>query len=296
MCTVYGGYHCCFSKLITDALEAHETPTPTQREPGDQFTPEQAAPDPDITSSPEVREMSTQVDRKLLTDRDIGTQVDAYRHLIKTRSCGTQTNPRMLMGTSIGVGCNAILSDESTQVDIVLADAAVQVGLSAHDSSSAPREGFTPVVVWLPNESSLPVILERDTDETMSSGALESSTVCEETLEINEDDNDDPDYSPSEADTDMSQCTVDYYDGESKTDWTPDGKSFIVTWESLQMLLSRCSTCGSCAIVNQIYNSGSMIGAKLVCEKHHEVTWRSQRIIRGYAEENLRISAAILFT
>ena len=155
------------SKLVTEALEAQTTPIAARSEIGDQFSlPQAELLDQSMTSSPKVPEISTQVDQKLSTGRDFGTQVDAHRDLIK-------------------------------------------------------NQDTTPIVVSLPNEFSLPLVLERDTNETVSSDALQT-TVHEETLETIDDDGDDPDFCPSEAETDMSQCTV-----EDDNDWTPNAKSLL---------------------------------------------------------------------
>ena len=47
--------------------------------------------------------------------------------------------------------------------------------------------------------------------------------------------------------------------------------------------------------MQKIYN-GSMLCVKILCNVGHSVIWRSQPLVRGTAEGNLRLAAAVLFS
>ena len=70
----------------------------------------------------------------------------------------------------------------------------------------------------------------------------------------------------------------------------------IIFWSALALLLQRCTECGrNATILQKIYN-GSMLCVKIVCNVGHSVIWRSQPLVQGIAEGNLRLAAAVLFS
>ena len=72
--------------------------------------------------------------------------------------------------------------------------------------------------------------------------------------------------------------------------------AFIIFWSALALLLQRCTECGhNATIVQKIYN-GSMLCVTIVRNVGHSVIWRSQSLVRGIAEGNLRLAAAVLFS
>ena len=85
-------------------------------------------------------------------------------------------------------------------------------------------------------------------------------------------------------------------DNEVEETSIPDSKaSFVVFWTSLLLLLKHCVTCGGNAMLTKVFYKGSMIGVSMLCEVGHEFVWRSQSVINGITEGNLRLAAGVLF-
>ena len=81
-----------------------------------------------------------------------------------------------------------------------------------------------------------------------------------------------------------------------KVEDTNSCTAFIIFWSALALLLQRCIDCGHNATIVQNIYIGSMLCVKIVCNVGHSEIWRSQPLVRGIAEGNLRLAAAVLFS
>ena len=89
---------------------------------------------------------------------------------------------------------------------------------------------------------------------------------------------------------------TDTDDSEQMQAQLPQPKAlFIVFWQCLLPLLSRCMTCFAEANIVKCCFNGSLLKAKMLCINEHTTDWSSQLMVGKIAEGNLRIAASILF-
>ena len=97
-----------------------------------------------------------------------------------------------------------------------------------------------------------------------------------------------------EFDSDSEETNTD--DSEQVQAQLPQPKAlFIVFWQCLLPLLSRCMICFAKTNIVKCYFNGSLLKAKMLCKNEHTTDWSSQSMVGKITEGNLRIAASILF-
>ena len=135
----------------------------------------------------------------------------------------------------------------------------------------------TDIPVYVDNGTQVGNVASNDQSETEDEiGELDSSTQASQT-EIE---------SSSE-----SESEIDYSE-----DKKPSGAAFIVFWSSLQILLQRCLSCASTAIIKKVIVKGSALTVHMSCLNDHFHIWRSQPMQNRFYLGNLKLIAAVLFS
>ena len=127
-------------------------------------------------------------------------------------------------------------------------------------------------------------IADSDTDKDMEDASVKED--LDSTFE--------PETENSEVEENQFE---EFDDHDIKPDSSPvyDSK-LIVFWSCLLPLLNICRICHSAASITRVYKKGTMVVAKLLCEKSHESSWYSQPKVRDMAAGNITAAASVLFS
>ena len=106
----------------------------------------------------------------------------------------------------------------------------------------------------------------------------------------------DPLYDPEQESPESESTDMSSPDDETETETDAEKKCYIIFDDCLNELLKHCPTCGAPVLQATKKRQASLLTVDLVCTNMHCTKWNSQAKIRRFAEGNILLAAAVLFS